>query len=87
MVVKEAGPSCCLDYVGHKNQVESTNGTLGVSQLPTDLVELPCLFTISEDLRCMSSYAKFPHRRELAPWQYLTSLILFIKVGQLNLLC
>ena len=37
LVVKESGPSCWLASVGHKIQIDSTKGTLGLIPLPIDL--------------------------------------------------
>ena len=37
VIVKGAGPSCCLVYVSHQSQLEYKNVTLGLINLLTDL--------------------------------------------------
>ena len=84
LMAKESDPSCCLESVDHQMQVNYTNGTLEVSHIPTDLAQISMCITCSVDLICISICVVLPHRRELAPQQYLASLVFFCKVGRLK---
>ena len=87
VLVKEAGTSFLLAYVGHQRYVYSTNGRLGVSYLPTDLAHAAIL------IYCFCRLEMYVYLYEITPKTWIgTAAILsffgfFCKVGLLNLLC
>ena len=78
MIVKEAGLSWWLASVACQMQVDSTNGTLEVSHLPTDLWSISVFISCFLWLEMHVWMCEIPTQTAIGTWWYLVSLFLKI---------
>ena len=86
-MVKESGTSFWLASVGHQMKLDSTNGTLGLGHLPTDLAHITILISCFWRLEMYVDLCEIPTQTWIGTSEILCLFELFCKVVQLNLLC
>ena len=82
VMVKEAGPSFLLASVEHQMQLDSTNGTLGVSHIPKDLARINMLISCFWRLEMHVELCEIPTQTWIGTSAILCLFELFCKVLQ-----
>ena len=86
VMVKEEVMSFWLAYVGHQIQLDSTNGTLVVIHLPTDLARITMIISCFWRLEMHVDLCDIPTQTWIGTSAILCLFELFSKVLQFNLL-